>query len=329
MAEYTHAEVSAPDRFDALVAACEPFAVRGLCVDWPVTRAARRSPAALLDYVAALDAGKSAEAFVGAPAIGGRYYYEEALDGFNFARETIGVGAALRRMIETAGVDGAATLYLGSLPTAAYLPRFAEDNAMPLLPVAARPRIWLGHASTVACHHDNFDNLACVVDGRRRFTLFPPEAIGDLYVGPIDHNMAGQPVGLAVGAPADDARYPRFATARARAITVELEPGDALYLPKLWWHQVEALSPVNVLVNYWWDAAATGPDAPYTAMLLAVAAIAERPERERAAWRAFFDHYVFRPDGHPLAHLPEERHGLLARGQSGRIRATVMRLLRG
>jgi hypothetical protein len=327
--DYTAAEVGARDRFGELIAACEPFVVRGLCADWPITRAARQSPAVLLDYVAALDAGKSAEAFVGAPAIGGRYYYEEALDGFNFERETIGVTAALRRVIDTAEVDGAATLYLGSLPTAAYLPRFVEDNAMPLLPAAARPRIWLGHASTVACHHDNSDNLACVVVGQRRFTLFPPEAIGDLYVGPIDHNMAGQPVGLAVGAPAGDPRYPRFAAARARAMTVELAPGDALYLPKLWWHQVEALSPVNVLVNYWWDAAAAGPDAPYTAMLLAVAAIAERPERERAAWRAFFDHYVFRPDGHPLAHLPEAQHGLLARGQSGRIRAMVMRLLRG
>ncbi len=329
VAAHTPADLGEPGRFAELVEACAPFVVRGLCADWPVTRAANRSTDALLDYVAALDSGRSAEAFVGAPAIGGHYYYEEALDGFNFQRETIGVTAALRRVIETAGVDGAATLYLGSLPVAAYLPGFAEDNAMPLLPPAARPRIWLGHASTVACHHDNSDNLACVVAGRRRFTLFPPEAIGDLYVGPIDHNMAGQPVGLAVGAPADDPRYPRFAAASARAITVELEPGDALYLPKLWWHQVEALGPVNVLVNYWWDAVAAGPDAPYTAMLLAVAAIAERPERERAAWRAFFDHYVFRPDGHPLAHLPEERHGLLARGQSGRIRAMVMRLLRG
>src|SRR3546814_8225775 len=37
-------------------------------------------------------------------------------------------------------------------------------------------------------------------------------------------------------------------------------------------------------------------------------AIAERPEAESAAWRAWFDHYVFRPGGHPLAFLPEEQH---------------------
>ena len=33
---------------------------------------------------------------------------------------------------------------------------------------------------------------------------------------------------------------------------------------------------------------------------------AERPAPERAAWKAFFDHYVFRADGHPLRHLPAE-----------------------
>lgn len=32
--------------------------------------------------------------------------------------------------------------------------------------------------------------------------------------------------------------------------------------------------------------------------------IAERPDAERQAWQAYFDHYVFRSHAHPLAHLP-------------------------
>jgi hypothetical protein len=170
-----------------------------------------------------------------------------------------------------------------------------------------------------------------VVAGRRRFTLYPPAAIGDLYIGPIDHTLSGQPVSMAAGVPGDEA-YPRFAAAQASAILVDLEPGDALYLPKLWWHQVEALDPVNILVNYWWDGFAAGPDSPYAALLLAMIAVAERPEPERAAWRAYFDHYVFRPNGHPLAHLPADRHGVLGplgEGNYGRIRTLVMRMLRG
>jgi hypothetical protein len=315
--------------YDTLRGACRPTVIRGLCRDWPIVRAARGSPAEAVDYLSGMDAGLTAEAFVGSAAIDGRYFYGDDLTGFNFNRETVAFGDALRRIVETAGVGDAPSMYVGSLPTASYLPGFAEENRVALLPKSVKPRIWVGHRSTVACHHDNADNLAGVVAGRRRFTLFPPDAIGDLYVGPLDNTMAGQPVGLAVGSAPEDPRYPRFAAARDRAIVVDLAPGDALYLPKLWWHQVEATSPFNILVNYWWDATADGPDSPYTAMLLAMAAIAERPDGERAAWRAFFDHYVFRPDGHPLAHLPEDQHGLLGPGNRGRLRAMVMRLLRG
>jgi hypothetical protein len=34
---------------------------------------------------------------------------------------------------------------------------------------------------------------------------------------------------------------------------VELVPGDALFIPRDWYHHVEALERFNVLVNYWWD----------------------------------------------------------------------------
>jgi hypothetical protein len=325
VAEVAAEEVAGADAFrERIVARCVPVVMRGLASDWPVTRAASASPRDAAEYLARFDSGRTAEAFVGEPAIGGRYTYGNGPTGFNFARETMTLTAALARI--TAAGDGR-TLYVGSLPADAHLPGFAEDNSAPWLPPTVRPRIWIGHASTVACHHDNSDNLACVVAGRRRFTLFPPDAIGDLYVGPIDHTMAGQPIALAVGAD-DDALYPRFAAARGRASVAELAPGDAIYVPKLWWHQVEAIERFNILVNAWWDAFPTG-DAPYTTMLLAAAAVADRPAEERAAWRAYFDHYVFRPNDHPLAHLPPERHGVLARGAGGRLRALAMKLLRG
>lgn len=312
-----------------IIEPCRPAVIRGLARDWPLTRAAARSAEDAAHYLKGLDAGRLAEAFVGDKALAGRYHYDAALTGFNFARETIGLGPALDRIVVTRSDPTAPTLYLGSLPADSYVPGFAEAHRTGLLPDAIVPRLWIGHASTVACHHDNSDNLACVAAGTRRFTLFPPDAIGDLYVGPIDHTMAGQPVSLAVGSPAGDPRFPRFETIRDQAIVAELAPGDAIYIPKLWWHAVEATGPFNILVNFWWDAFQVGPDSPYTTMLLAMAAIADRPAAERAAWRAYFDHYVFRSRGHPLAHLPEDRHGLLGRGAHGRLRAIVMRLLRG
>ena len=311
---------------------CRPVVLRQACTGWPVLEAAERSTESLAAYLRGRDSGCQAEAFRGAAAIAGRYHYGDNLEGFNFEREMLGLDEALARIAACAADPERGTLYMGSLATGRHLPGFAAENRLGFLPPDVEPRLWIGNASHVSCHYDTFDNLACVVAGRRRFTLYPPDAVGDLYVGPIDHTMAGPPVSLAAGSPPGDPRYPRFESARDRALTVELEPGDALYLPKLWWHQVEATEPFNLLVNFWWDAFRAGPDAPNSAMLLAMIAIAERPEEERAAWRAFFDHYVFRPRGHPLAHLPEDKHGILGPlggGNYGRIRAMVMQMLRG
>jgi len=323
------AALADPEAFrrDVMVAG-RPVVLRGAARHWPMLAGGRDT---VVEALLAFDAGRTAEMFVGPPAIGARYHYDEALAGFNFTRTTLPFREALARVLDTAGQPDSPSLYMGSLTSENCFPGIETVVRLPFVPATARPRIWIGHASTVACHYDTMDNVACVAAGRRRFTLFPPEAIADLYVGPIDHTMAGQPVGLAVGSAPGDARFPRFDRIRDRALVVELEPGDALYVPKLWWHQVEAIGEVNVLVNFWWDGFADGPDQPYTAMMLALIAIAERPAAERAAWRAWFDHYVFRPEGHPLAFLPPARHGILD-GQPesrGRIRALVMRLLRG
>jgi hypothetical protein len=313
-----------------IVAECRPVVLRGLVRDWPLL-AAGRAPAALRDYLVGFDAGNEMEAFFGEPRIAGRYYYGDDLAGFNFERRAMRLAAALNLMVEHLGRPGSQTVYAGSLPIADYLPGLAAENPMPLLPVAAQPRIWIGHASNVSCHYDTVDNLACVAAGARRFTLYAPELIDRLYVGPIDHTMAGQPVSLAAASSPGDARYPRFDAVRDKALTVELKAGDALYLPKLWWHQVEATAPFNCLVNYWWDAFISGPDAPYTSMLLAMITIAERPAAERRAWKALFDHYVFREPGHPLAHLPPSQHGVLGplKENYGKLRAHIMYMMRG
>src|SRR5688572_15995377 len=311
---------------------CEPFVIRGLCAQWPSVGGTGRETDWLARYLAEMDTGRNAQCFVGDAETGGRYYYTDDLDGFNFTRETMSLSAAIERIQECARDPAKGSIYLGSVPVAEHIPAFAGDNLVEGLPAGTEPRIWIGNRSRVSCHFDTFDNLACVVAGRRRFTLYPPELIGDLYVGPIDHTMAGQPVSLAASSAPGDPRFPRFDAVRGRALTVELGPGDALYLPKLWWHEIEASGEFNVLVNYWFDAFRQGPDAPFTAMMLALLAIAERPPGERAAWKAFFDHYVFRPDGHPLQHLPASQHGILGpldRENRARLRASVMQQLRG
>jgi len=306
--------------------------MRGLVSHWPAVQASSRSPEDFRNYLAQFDAGGQTEAFIGEPRIAGKYYYNDDLKGFNFERTRMRFIDALGAIVSTLDQPGSPTVYVGSVAVDQYLPGFSAQNALPILGSEIAARIWLGHASVVSPHYDAFDNVACVVAGTRRFTLYPPEAIDRLYVGPIDNTMAGQPVSLAASAAPDDEKFPRFRELRDQALTAELEPGDAIYMPKLWWHKIESTAPFNGLVNYWWDAFSIGPDAPYTSLLLSMITIAERPLEERRAWKAWFDHYVFRSNGHPLAHLPAEQHGLLGPlkpDNYGKIRARVLHLLRG
>lgn len=310
------------DRFRSeIIEPAQPAVLRGLVADWPVVQAADLG--AYLDRFAA---AKPTEAFFGKREIGGKYFYNGDLSGFNFERRPMLFPQALKAIFAA----GEESVYLGSVPVEDYLPGFAAENPMALVGNAG-PRLWIGHPSNVSSHYDTYDNLICCVAGTRKFTLYSPDCVGSLYVGPIDNTMAGQPVSLAASMPEAADRFPRFAEIKDSAIEIELHPGDALYLPKLWWHQVRSTAPVNAMINYWWDATAIGPDSPYTGLLLSMIAIAERPPAERRAWKAFFDHYVFRETGHPLAHLPAEKHGILGPlkpDNYGKIRARVMHLLR-
>lgn len=325
--------LSSPAQFrDEVVEACSPLVMRGLVEGWPAVNSATRSAQDLQQYLTRFDNGGEVDAFVGDPMIAGKYYYNQELKGFNFERRRLRLADALAEIVATRGKAGSPTMYVGSVPINDFLPGFVAQNVLQVLPAHVAPRIWLGHPSNVSAHFDAFDNVACVVAGSRRFTLYPPEAIQGLYVGPLDNTMAGQPVSLAASAPADDDRYPNFREVRGQALSAELLPGDAIYIPKLWWHQIESTAPFNGLVNYWWDAFAAGSDAPYTGLLLSMIAIAERPSAERQAWKAFFDHYVFRSNGHPLAHLPTEQHGILGPlkpDNYAKLRAMVMHRLRG
>src|SRR5258706_53930 len=155
---------------------------------------------------------------------------------------------------------------------------------------------------------------ACVVAGRRRFTLFPPDQIANLYVGPLDYAPTGTPVSLVTVGDPDLARFPRFRQALAAAQVAELDPGDAIYIPTLWWHHVESLSKHNMLVNYWWKGS---PDAPSTAdsaldcLLHCLLNFNHAAPEHRQAWRALFGQFVFNATQDPVAHIPGHKRGVL------------------
>ncbi|HEX7804219.1 MAG TPA: cupin-like domain-containing protein, partial [Pseudoxanthomonas sp.] len=151
--------------------------------------------------------------------------------------------------------------------------------------------------------------------GRRRFTLFAPEQVGNLYIGPLDFAPTGAAISMARLDRPDDPRFPRLRQALAQARASELEPGDAIYIPPLWWHHVASLERLNALVNYWWKPAIgqeVAPESGLGALMHAILALKSLPRSEREAWKRLFDHYVF-DDHDPAVHIPAERRNLLGR----------------
>ncbi|WP_417231950.1 cupin-like domain-containing protein [Brevundimonas sp.] len=288
-----------------------PVVFRGLVRHWPAVTHAERGPDAIADYLTMLDRGKDAEVMIGPPEIGGRFFYDDALRGVNFTKGRATVSGLIQQLRAAAINPGAAALYMGAAPMADSLPAFTADNPPPLERDDAIPRLWLGNAVTVQTHYDLSDNLACVVAGQRTFTLFPPEQTANLYVGPLEFTLAGQPVSLVRLEAPDHARFPRFVEAEREALLVTLGPGDAIYIPPLWWHHVRSHDTLNVLVNYWWRSARPEAGSPFECLVHGLLAIRDLPPSQREAWRAIFDHYVFAPQADGFEYLPASARGIL------------------
>ncbi len=307
------AETGAIDavRFEAEIArGYRPVVMRGLAADWPAVRAARASDRAIGEHIVSFDGGRSADVMVAQSGVRGRFFYNGDLSGFNFERAKAPIPTLVDQLIALQGMPGAPAIYAGAAAAGEFLPGWAEANVLPLPTPDAVPRVWIGNESRVSTHYDVSSNVAVVVAGRRRFCLFPPEQGPNLYVGPLDVTIAGQPVSLVDLEAPDLERYPRFAEARAQMQVTVLEPGDAIFIPSMWWHDVKALGRFNVLVNYWWGQA--GAASPFPALIHAILAIRDLPEGERAAVRGWFDQYVFGDDVRAAAaHLPEAMHGVL------------------
>jgi hypothetical protein len=288
-----------------------PAILKGLISHWPVVGAARTSPQALYDYLRARDTGAATPAFLAPPDIKGRFFYRDDMSGFNFERVQqpfhVTAGSLLKHMND----PNPPAIYAPAAVATQCFPRFANENALDIVDHTVLPRLWIGNGVTAPTHYDMEDGVACVAAGRKRFTFFPPEQIANLYVGPLDFAHGGLPTSMVLLSAPDFERYPRFKDALAAAEVAELEPGDAVFIPNMWWHNVDSLDPVNLLVNYWWFDAGRTPASPFAALALGVMAISGLPESRREIWRRMFDHYVFRMGGDPVPYLPSDKRGML------------------
>ncbi len=282
-----------------------PVVLRGLLRDWPAVRAAQESASGVVDYFRHFDNGAVTNAMVGPPDIEGRFFYSDDYRAFNFGTESVSISVALDTLLSLAREPRPPSIALQAMHTPDSLPLFSEENRMPLLDEDIAPRVWISNRSIVAPHFDNNHNIACVVSGRRRFTVFPPEQVSNLYIGPLLRTPGGSPISVVDLRNPDYARFPRFREALDAAEQAVLEPGDAIYIPVLWWHGVESLDALNILVNYWWNRHASR-HKPILALIYSMALMSGLPADQRQVWRTFFDHFVFQSDGDPREHLPSD-----------------------
>ncbi|HEY1559939.1 MAG TPA: cupin-like domain-containing protein [Caulobacteraceae bacterium] len=301
-------QAGASEPIDKLLASGEPIIIPALVERWPIVAVARQGPQALGAYLLARDGGAPVPVMEAPPAFGGRFCYTAGLQDYSFTKRYRPLGETLERISRTIDQAEAPVIAIQMLPLAEQAPGIVRDNPMPLLPGDIRPNLWLGGRVRTQIHHDPDHNLACVVAGRRRFVLFPPEQVGALYIGPPDR---APPLSLVDPEAPDLARFPRFAEAMRAARVARLGPGDALLMPRYWWHHVTSLDPYNAMVNYWWGGTKSGFENPRDLFLAALLAIRRLPAHERDYWRVMFNAHAFDVDGAAMAHLDPRMRGYL------------------
>lgn len=290
-----------------------PIVIRGLFKDWPVVKAALKSDKDCADYICGFGDDSLHRVALLANKFDGRVHYNETVDGVNFTWETASLREYFDVLFAEAQSPKPMSVALQSLQIQNRLEGFNEANPRKFAPKHAVPHMWIGNRLKVATHADTVDNLACCVAGKRRFTIFPPEEVSNLYVGPLHFTPAGPPISMVHLDAPDFEKYPKFRTALESAQYVDLLPGDAVYLPFRWYHHVESFEDFNILVNYWWSDARKDIGSALGAFLQSLTSLSTLPPHERAAWAHIFDHFVFHRNGDPWEHLPEHAKSIFAK----------------
>ena len=290
--------------FEQIVPAQQPVVIRGLVEQWPLCAWHDNHPS-FAQALQVRDSGHRCYTIVAPPQARGRFFYGDRLRGQNFAKTQSNLSDALSHIAAQAGSTEPHAIALQAVAANAAINQFSDDHPTPLS-LPAEPTMWLGTPGLVAAHFDLHDNLACVVHGQRRFHLFPPEQATNLYLGPTLDAPGGVPISLVDVRAPDLVKFPKFAEAQAQGQLVTLHAGDALYIPSPWWHAVESLDEVNLLVNYWWTEGVEPDIGANQSLMHSMLSIAQLSPHKRRAWRALFDHLVFRLEHDPSSHLPDD-----------------------
>ncbi len=303
--------------FDALIQEGTPCILKGALNESPLVLAGKVSDQEAMSHLLSYYSQRPLLSYTAGAEVKGRFFYNSQLDGFNFTNERVPLPEFFEKLQDEKVAGSGAAFYVGSTEVADYFPNLLEhDGLHPPGEVfehhPARIGIWLGNRTTATTHFDMSNNIAACMVGKRRFTLFPPAQVENLYPGPLEPTPGGQVVSMFDLNSPDFERFPRAKQALEAGEVADMEAGDVLVYPAMWWHQVEALDDFNVLINYWWNTVPPFMDDPMNTLLHGLLSLRDRPLEEKKSWRSFFDYYVFGDSERAGEHLPEHARGELA-----------------
>ncbi|MBX2849620.1 MAG: cupin-like domain-containing protein [Acidiferrobacterales bacterium] len=288
-----------------LVTAKKPVVFRGLVKHWPLVQKANQGAQTSIDYLLQQLNDHPSYTVVAPPSVKGRLFFSEDLTGFNFQAVNASIRATIKQMEALQKGPSAHAISIQAASIKDCAPSFKVDHNLAILDDDVEPTMWISNRSRVSAHFDLNDNIAAVAVGRRRFTLFPPDQIANLYIGPTLRSPGGVPSSLVDIQQPNFDKFPRFKIALDQAQFAELDPGDAIFIPSPWCHSVESLEPFNVLINYWWNPHLDkqGPNAS-NSLMMSMLTIAKMDQPQREAWKHLFNYFVFKESGDPAEHLP-------------------------
>ncbi len=308
-------EIVSRDEFD--LAACvdgnfdQPLLIRGLVQDWPLVKSSRENSEALKAYLSSFYSDRPITVYQAPSDANGRIFYNDSLTGFNFDRTQTNLLDFFAKLDGAAGLENGDTYYMGSTMLDPWFPGLRAQNNLDFGSKETLVSLWFGNQTLVAPHFDFPENIACVIAGKRKFTLYAPDQIENLYPGSVDFTPSGQPISMVDTRNPDTEAFPNFAKAQDQAIVAEMEPGDGIYIPSMWWHQVESFDDFSGLVNFWWRVTPAYLGSPLQALKHCLMSFNGLPVEQKKHWQHVFNYYLFESDLSSLEHIPEAARGSL------------------
>lgn len=228
--------LSGPDFLDHFYAPGRPVVIEGAFDDWPALKL--WTP----EYLAAKVGGAPVE-FQGGRS--GAADFELAKDRH---KQTMPFDAFMAMIARDAGNDAYITAYNNATNAAAFAPLQADLGTLDAYLTRAPGMMWIGPAGTFTpLHFDLTNNLLIQLVGRKQVRLVSPAQTRFMY-----HRRH---VFSAVHDLDDPSMVDKHPLARnVASLDVTLVPGDALYIPIGWWHQVRSLdfSVMLTCTNFLW-----------------------------------------------------------------------------